>query len=80
MQATEEGEEGEEARMSSMDWKKERRTMYFVKVKVSGRLSELLTRDGGRVVHTPKGDVCAFRSLAEAERAAKLLAEYGLLG
>jgi hypothetical protein len=54
--------------------------MYFVKVKVSGRLSELLTRDGGRVVHTPKGDVCAFRSLAEAERAAKLLAEYGLLG
>ena len=54
--------------------------MYVVKVRISGRLSEILTQDCGRFVRTPKGDVCLFRSLMVASEVAKLLAGYGLLG
>jgi hypothetical protein len=54
--------------------------MYRVKVKISGRLSEILTSGSGRVVRTPKGDICVFHSLTVAEEVAKLLARYGLLG
>jgi len=54
--------------------------MYRVKIRVSGKLSEILTNDCGRFVRTPKGDICVFPSLAVAEEAAKLLARYGLLG
>jgi hypothetical protein len=54
--------------------------MYRIKIKVSGRLSEILTNGCGRFVRTPKGDICSFRSLTVAEEVAKLLAKYGLLG
>ena len=54
--------------------------MYRIKIKVSGRLSEILTNGCGRFVRTPKGDICSFRSLTVAEGVAKLLAKYGLLG
>ena len=54
--------------------------MYRIKIKISGRLSEILTSGRGRFVRTPKGDICVFRSLTFAEEAAKLLATYGLLG
>jgi hypothetical protein len=54
--------------------------MYFVKIRVSGRLSEMLMRDCGGFVRTPKGDICTFRSVTVAEQVAKLLAKYGLLG
>ena len=59
---------------------KERTTMYVVKVRVSGRLSEILTQGCGRFVRTPQGDICVFRSLTVATEVAKLLAGYGLLG
>jgi hypothetical protein len=54
--------------------------MYRVKIKSSGRLSELLTEGKGYVTHTSQGDVCVFRSLAYAQHLAKVLARYGLLG
>jgi hypothetical protein len=54
--------------------------MYPIKIRISGRLSEMLTRGCGRFVRTPKGDICVFRSLTVAEEAARLLAKYGLLG
>ena len=54
--------------------------MYVVKVTVSGRLSEILTRGCGRFVRTAQGDICLFRSLTVATEVAKLLAGYGLLG
>ena len=54
--------------------------MYLVKIKISGKLSEILTRGCGRVVRTINGDVCAFRSLTAAQDAAKFLFRYGLLG
>jgi hypothetical protein len=54
--------------------------MYVVKVKISGRLSEILTQGCGRFVRAPQGDVCLFRSLTVASEVAKLLAGYGLLG
>ena len=54
--------------------------MYRIKIRITGRLSEMLTRDCGRFVRTPKADICVFRSLAVAEEAAKFLARYGLLG
>jgi hypothetical protein len=53
--------------------------MYRIKIRISGRLSEMLTNGCGRVVRTPKGDICVFRSLTVAEEVAKLLARYGLL-
>ena len=45
--------------------------MYAVKIRVSGNLSEMLTRGCGSVVRTLKGDICAFRSLAAAQEVAK---------
>ena len=54
--------------------------MYRIKIRISGRLSEILTNDCGRFVRTPKGDICVFRSLALTQEVAKLLARYGLLG
>jgi hypothetical protein len=54
--------------------------MYRIKIRISGRLSEILTSGRGRVVRTPKGDIYVFRSLTVAEEAAKLFAKYGLLG
>ena len=54
--------------------------MYVVKVRVSGRLSEILTQGCGRFVRTAQGDICLFRSLTVATEVAKLLAGYGLLG
>jgi len=54
--------------------------MYRIKIRVSGKLSEMLTRGCGRFVRTPKGDICIFRSLTVAEGVAKLLASYDLLG
>jgi hypothetical protein len=54
--------------------------MYRVKIRVSGKLSEILTNSCGRFVRTPKGDICVFRSLAVVEEAAQLLARYGVLG
>ena len=54
--------------------------MYRIKIRVSGRLGEILTRGCGRFVRTPKGDICVFRSLTVAEEVAKLLSRYGLLG
>jgi len=54
--------------------------MYCVKIRVSGKLSEVLMHGYGRFVRTPKGDICLFRSLTVAEEVAKLLAKYGLLG
>ena len=54
--------------------------MYRIKVRISGRLSEILTSGCGRFVRTPKGDILTFRSLTVAEEVAKLLARYGLLG
>jgi len=54
--------------------------MYRIKVRISGKLSEILTSGCGRFVRTPKGDICVFYSLTVAEQAAKLLATYGLLG
>jgi hypothetical protein len=41
--------------------------MYGIKVRVLGKLSEMLVSGYGRVVRTPKGDICVFRSLAVAE-------------
>jgi hypothetical protein len=54
--------------------------VYRVKIKIVGKLSELLTQGKGRVVHTSQGDVCVFRSLVHAQYVANLLARYGLLG
>jgi hypothetical protein len=54
--------------------------MYRIRIRVSGRLSEILTSGSGRFVRTPKGDILTFRSLTLAEEAAKLLTRYGLLG
>ena len=54
--------------------------MYRIKIKIAGKLSELLTQGKGHVVHTRQGDVCVFRSLVHAQYAANLLARYGLLG
>ena len=54
--------------------------MYRVKIKLAGRLSELLTDGKGYVVHTSQGDVCVLRSLAYAQYLARVLAGYGLLG
>ncbi len=54
--------------------------MYRIKIKIAGKLSELLTQGKGHVVHTSQGDVCVFRSLVHAQYAANLLARYGLLG
>jgi len=54
--------------------------MYVVKIRVSGRLSEILTQGRGRFVRTAQGDICVFRSLTVATEVAKLLAGYGLLG
>ena len=54
--------------------------MYRIKIRISGKLSEILTRGCGRVVRTSKGDICVFRSLTIAEEAAKFLAKYDLLG
>jgi hypothetical protein len=54
--------------------------MYRIKIRVSGKLSEMLTSGCGRFVRTSKGDICVFRSLTVAEEAAKFLARYGLLG
>ena len=54
--------------------------MYRIKIRISGKLSEILIRGCGRVVRTSKGDICVFRSLTIAEEAAKLLAKYDLLG
>ena len=54
--------------------------MYRIKIKIAGKLGELLTQGKGHVVHTSQGDVCVFRSLVHAQYAANLLARYGLLG
>ena len=53
--------------------------MYRIKIKIVGKLGELLTQGKGHVVHTSQGDVCIFRSLVHAQYAANLLARYGLL-
>jgi hypothetical protein len=50
------------------------------KIKIAGKLGELLAPGKGHVVHTSHGDVCVFRSLVRARYAANLLARYGLLG
>jgi len=54
--------------------------VYRIKIKIAGKLGELLTQGKGHVVHTSQGDVCVFRSLVHAQYAANLLARYGLLG
>jgi hypothetical protein len=54
--------------------------VYRIKIKIAGKLGELLTQGKGHVVHTSYGDVCVFRSLVHAQYAANLLARYGLLG
>ena len=54
--------------------------MYRIKIKVAGKLGELLTEGKGYVVHTSRGDVCVLRSLAYAQYLARVLAGYGLLG
>jgi hypothetical protein len=53
--------------------------MHRVKIRMSGRLSEILTSGCERIVRTPKSDICVFRSLTVAEEVAKLLARYSLL-
>ncbi len=54
--------------------------MYRIKIKRTGKLSELLTHGKGYVVHTSQGDVCVFRSIVYAQYVAAILASYGLLG
>jgi hypothetical protein len=54
--------------------------MYCIRVRRTGKLSELLTQGKGYVVHTSQGDVCVFRSIAYAQYVAAILASYGLLG
>ena len=54
--------------------------MYRVRIRIAGKLGELLTQGKGHVVHTSQGDVCVFRSLAHAQYTANLLRRYGLLG
>ena len=60
--------------------RKEEWPVYRIKIKIAGKLGELLTQGKGHVVHTSQGDVCVFRSLVHAQYAANLLARYGLLG
>ena len=54
--------------------------MYRNKIKIAGKLGEVLSQGKGHVVDTSQGDVCAFRSLVHAQYAANLLDRYGLLG
>jgi hypothetical protein len=54
--------------------------MYPIRIRVSGKLSEMLTNGLGRVVRTAQGDLCLFRSLIVAQQVARFLARYGLLG
>lgn len=49
--------------------------MYRIKVRVSGRLSEMLTRGRGRVVRTPKGDICVFPLAHSCGRGSKVLGQ-----
>jgi len=53
--------------------------MYYVKIKTSGKLSELAVGRQGRVRRTGKGDTCAVSSLAAAQEMARLFARYDLL-
>jgi hypothetical protein len=54
--------------------------MYRIRIRTSGRLSEMLTSGCGRFVRTPKGDICVFRSLTVAVETATFLARYCLFG
>ncbi|HVS14188.1 MAG TPA: hypothetical protein VMV46_09705 [Thermoanaerobaculia bacterium] len=53
--------------------------MYTFRLKKSGPLSAMALADQGRIVSTPQGDRLVVRSLAVAQRLAKLFAGYGLL-
>ena len=50
--------------------------MYRIKIRFSGKLSELLTDTSS----IRAGDVCVFRSRAYAQSLASVVAGYGLLG
>jgi hypothetical protein len=53
--------------------------MYTVQLKKSGPLSAMALAGSGRIVTTQNGDRLVLGSLAEAQRLARLFADYGLL-
>ena len=53
---------------------------YYRFVTASAKeLSKMVIGDRGEVTHTPHGDVCVVRSLADAQRLARAFREAGLL-
>jgi hypothetical protein len=53
--------------------------MYTLQIKKSGPLSAMVLAEHGRIVTSPRGDRLIVRSIAEAQRLARLFAGYGLL-
>jgi hypothetical protein len=51
---------------------------YFVTTKAKD-LATMAIGDRGTVRHTPQGEVCVVRSLADAQRLARVFREAGLL-
>ena len=51
---------------------------YFVTTGTKG-LTTMVIADRGTVRHTPQGEVCVVRSLADAQRLARVFREAGLL-
>lgn len=54
--------------------------MFYFKVRVPGRLTDITVKGNGATTHTQRGDVCSVPSVVSAQQLARLFRGYGLLG